>query len=412
MKSQIKSVVVLVCICLVVTVLMAVTNQFTSPIIKENQAAAENAALLEVMPEGGSFEKVNISAFTLPQTVSEVYCAKNGGYVVKLTTTGYSTGMIILCGINADGTVSGVVCLESTETLGHEKTFGANFIGKNAEGVEAVDIISGATKTTGAYKSAIKDALNTAIILGGGSVDIRTEEEIFLDNLSAALPSAEGKFKQHFFVEVVEGVDAIYEAENKTGYVCIIGDKFIGADATGKAVSECDAATATVIATAIGTISKTTMTDIDLTVDTYKNLSNDYKLNWAKVTDADVYVLEMRGIGYGVEYSDDQWHPSSGEPIIIHVSMTKDGKIIDCLTVSQAETNGLGSACADESFYGQFDGKTENDYIKYDSSIPNAKKEFTKDIDAISGATYTNAGYKMAIMNAFECVKILKGGSN
>ena len=227
MKNQIKSVVVLVCICLVVTVLMAVTNQFTAPIIKENQNAAENAALLVVMPDGGSFEKVDTSTYTLPATVTEVYSAENGGYVIKLTTTGYSTGMIILCGINADGTVSGVVCLESTETLGYEKTYGENFVGKNAEVVEAVDIIAGATKTTAAYKSAIKDALNTAIILGGGSVDIRTEEEIFLDNLSAALPSAEGKFKQHFFVEVVEGVDAIYVAENNTGYVCIIGDKFI-----------------------------------------------------------------------------------------------------------------------------------------------------------------------------------------
>ena len=392
MKSQIKSVVVLVCICLVVTVLMAVTNQFTSPIIKENQAAAENAALLEVMPEGGSFEKVNISAFTLPQTVSEVYCAKNGGYVVKLTTTGYSTGMIILCGINADGTVSGVVCLESTETLGHEKTFGANFIGKNAEGVEAVDIISGATKTTGAYKSAIKDALNTAIILGGGSVDIRTEEEIFLDNLSAALPSAEGKFKQHFFVEVVEGVDAIYEAENKTGYVCIIGEQFIGTDAQGKVTTQCDETSSAKVTAAIDKISKTTTEDIDLTK--YEGLPS--QLISAKKTATENYIIEIKGAGYGIN-GDDTYHPISNEYIVIRVSMTKDGKIIDCLTVSQAETNGLGSVCADESFYGQFDGKTEQNYLE---------------IDAISGATMTTNGYTKAIERAFETVKILKGGSN
>ena len=397
MKNQIKSVVVLVCICLVVTVLMAVTNQFTAPIIKKNQSAAENAALLEVMPDGGSFETVDLSTYTLPATVSEVYKAENGGYVIKLTTTGYSTGMIILCGINADGTVSGVVCLESTETLGYEKTYGENFIGKNAEGVEAVDIISGATKTTDAYKSAIKDALNTTIILGGGSVDIRTEEEIFLDNLSAALPSAEGKFKQHFFVEVVEGVDAIYEAENKTGFVCIIGEQFIGADATGKAVSECDTATAAVIATAIDTISKTTMTDIDLSqfTDVPKEIPLNY-LTSAKTTASGNYVLEIKGAGYGIT-GGDEYHPASGEYIIIRVSMTKDGKIIDCLTVSQAETNGIGSVCADESFYGQFDGKTESDYL---------------DIDAISGATLTTDGYTKAIGRAFTLVKFFEGGSN
>ena len=85
----------------------------------------------------------------------------------------------------------------------------------------------------------------------------------------------------------------------------------------------------------------------------------------------------------------------SGEYIYIRVSMTADGRIIDCLTVSQAETNGIGSVCGDESFYGQFDGKTEETY---------------KEIDAISGATLTTNGYKTAILRAFEAVKILEGG--
>ncbi len=392
MKKQIKSIVILVCICLAVTALMAVTNQFTAPIIKENQAAAENAALLEVMPDGESFEKVDLSAYTLPATVSEAYKAKNGGYVVKLTTTGYSTGFVILCGVNADGTVSGVVCLESTETLGHEKTFGQNFVGKNADEADKVDTISGATKTTGAYKSAVKDALNTAIILGGGSVDIRTDEEILQDNLSAALPSAEGKFKKHFFVEVVEGVDAIYEAENKTGFVCVIGEQFIGADATGKAVTECDEASAAKVSAAIDKIGKTTVTDIDLSK--YAELPS--QLISAKKTATENYIIEIKGAGYGIQ-GGDEYHPASNEYIVIRVSMTKDGKIIDCLTVSQAETKGIGSVCAEESFYGQFDGKTEQNYL---------------DIDAISGATMTTNGYTKAIERAFKTVKILEGGSN
>lgn len=392
MKKQIKNVVILVVICLCVTALLAVTNQFTSPIIKENQNAAENAALLEVMPDGESFEKVDMSAYTLPSTVSEIYKAKNGGHVIKLTTTGYSSGFIILCGINADGTVSGVVCLESTETLGYEKTFGENFVGKNSDGVDAVDVISGATKTTGAYKSAIKDALNAAIILGGGSVDIRTEEEILRDNLSAALPSAEGKFVKHFFVEVVDGVDAIYESENKSGFVCVIGEQFIGADATGKVLTECDATASATVSAAIAKISATTTTDIVLS--DYEGLPS--QLISAKKTATENYIIEIKGAGYGIQ-GGDEYHPASNEYIIIRVSMTKDGKIIDCLTVSQAETNGIGSVCADESFYGQFDGKTEENYL---------------DIDAISGATLTTNGYTKAIERAFKSVKIFEGGSN
>ena len=91
----------------------------------------------------------------------------------------------------------------------------------------------------------------------------------------------------------------------------------------------------------------------------------------------------------------DEYHPASGEYIKIRVSLTKEGRVIDCLTISQAETNGIGSACADEKFYGQFDGKTESNY---------------NTIDAISGATMTTDGYKKAILRAFEVVKILEGG--
>ena len=88
MKKSIKSIVALVCICAVVAILMAITNVFTAPIISENENKKANAALLEVMPNGGSFEKVDISKHELPATVTEAYKAENDGYVIKLTTPG------------------------------------------------------------------------------------------------------------------------------------------------------------------------------------------------------------------------------------------------------------------------------------------------------------------------------------
>ena len=100
-------------------------------------------------------------------------------------------------------------------------------------------------------------------------------------------------------------------------------------------------------------------------------------------------------VDYGIVGGDD-YHPASGEYIIVRVSMTPDGKIIDTFTVSQKESQGIGDACADEKFYGQFDGKTESDY---------------KDIDAISGATMTTNGYLKAIERAFEALKTLEGGN-
>ena len=139
---NVKSVVVLTAICGVISLLLAATNALTAPIIEKNQAAAANEALLVVMPDGTDFEKMDLSSYELPATVTEAYKEAGGGHVVKLTTTGYGSGFVIMCGVNADGTVSGAVCLSSNETLGHEKTFGENFTGKNSETVEAVDVIS------------------------------------------------------------------------------------------------------------------------------------------------------------------------------------------------------------------------------------------------------------------------------
>ena len=391
MMKSVKSVVTLLCICAVMAVIMAITNAITAPIIAQNQAAAANDALKVVMPHGEGFEKMDVSGYTLPATVTEVYSEASGGYVFQLTTTGYSTGFVILCGVNADGTVSGATCLASTETLGYEKTYGENFIGKNMEGVDGVDTVSGATKTTGAYRSAVKDALNAAIILGGGSVDLRTEEEILNDNLSAALPGAEGKFEKLFIVEVIEGIDAVYTAENGTGAVCIVGEQFIAVDENGAVLSEVAEDVSSNVAAQMAILRATTTTDIDLTQ--FEGLPSACLS--AKKTATGNYILEMRGAGYGINGGDD-YHPASGEYIYIRVSMTADGKIIDCLTVSQAETDNIGSVCADESFYGQFIGKTEANY---------------NEIDAISGATLTTNGYKKAIERAFASVKIFEGGA-
>ena len=395
MKKSVQSTLVLVAICAVMAVLLALTNSITAPIIKQNQEAAANEALLVVMPEGEGFEKMDLTTYELPATVTEVYKEANGGYVVTLTTAGYGSGFVIMCGVSADGTVTGAVCLSSTETLGYEKTYGEGFTGKDAAGVDAVDTISGATKTTNAYKNAVKDALNTAIILGGGSVDLRDEAQILNDNLSAALPAAEGKFTKLFIAEVIEGIDAVYTADNGKGSVYVVGEHFIPVDENGSipAFSSVSPETLQNVAATDLLLKASTTEDVDLTpyADTLKYVTS------AKKTATGNYIFETKGNGYGIK-GGDEYHPASGEYIIVRVSMTPDGKIIDTFTVSQAESAGIGDACADEKFYGQFDGKTQSDYT---------------DIDAISGATMTTEGYLKAIERAYEALNTLtnEGGS-
>ena len=391
MKSNIKNLLIFVCICTVITLLLATTNFITAPIIEKNQNASANQSLVEVMPNGKNFEKMDISDLTLPATVTEVYKETEGrGYVIRLLTAGYGTDMVIMCGVSSDGVVTGALCLSSNETLGKEKTYGADFANKDAAGVDATDIITGATKTTEAYKNAVKDALNAAIILGGGSVDIRNEEEILKDNLNEALPEGEKKFEKLFMVELLEGIDAVYVAENQAGYVFVVGEQFVGVKYDGTVLTQ-GIENSALYTDAVAKIKASTLQDIDLSK--YPDLQNT--IFSAKKTASGNYVLEAKGAGYGIK-GGDEYHPASNEYIIVRVSITPDYKIIDCLTVSEAETDGLGDACADESFYGQFVGKSEANYTE---------------IDAISGATLTTNGYKQAIERAFAAIKVLKGGA-
>lgn len=384
MMKNIKSISVLVAICSVMCLLLACTNRLTYPIIEANKNAAANEALQEVMADGKGFEEVNLADYKLPATVTKAYKETSGlGYVLQLETSGYGSGLILMCGVATDGTITGATCIASSETNGAEENYGSNFVGKDLTGADAVDTIAGSTLTTAAYKNAMKDAINAATILGGGSADLRSEEEILADNLKEALPAGENTFVKLFFTEEIVGVDAIYAAENEAGYVCVIGDEFIGVDYANNSTSE-------VAVTAVKTLAASTLTEIDpVASGIHQNIKKAYK------TATGNYVFEIDAAGYGIK-GGDKYHPASGKYIQVKVSMTADGKIIDCLTVFQAESENVGDACAKENFYGQFDGKTA---------------DTLNEVDTITGATITTDGYKEAIQRCFDAVTILEGGA-
>ncbi len=382
-----KSVISLTVICAVIAVLLALTNSITKPLIEKNAAAEANAALLVVYPDGGDFTQLDISTYELPATVTEAYSATNGGYVIKLLTSGYGANMVLMCGIDANGTVTGATCLSSGETLGYEKTYGDSLKGKTTEDIDAVETISGATMTTAGYKNAVKDALNATIILGGGSVDIRSEEEILNDNLSESLPSAEGKFVSWFMVEALENVDAVYEAENKTGYVLVSGEEFIAIDNTGAVLSAvADDVKATMEANAQLIInSSTEEIDISGVADMPSQIKKAYK------TTTGNYIFDAEAAGYGINGDE---YTRSNETIKIKISVTASGTIIACLTEYQNETPKVGDVCAKAEYYTQFNGKVETEF---------------EDIETVTGATVTTGAYKTAVSKVFEAVKLLEG---
>jgi Na+-translocating ferredoxin:NAD+ oxidoreductase RnfG subunit len=202
------------------------------------------------------------------------------------------------------------------------------------------------------------------------------------------LPDGEKKFQKVFMVELLEGIDAVYEAENKSGYVFVSGQQFIGVKADGTVVTA-GVEDTKLYSDAVEKIKSTTLKDVNFSK--YEELKNT--IVSVKKTASGNFVIEAKGAGYGIK-GGDEFHPASNEYIIVRVAVTKDFKIIDCITVSEAETDGVGDACNEESFYGQFVGKTDKNYTE---------------IDAIGGATMTTDGYKQAIERAFNAVKILGG---
>ena len=162
-KNFIKPVLVLTCICLLVTALLAYINTVTSPIIAESEKKAAQEAMSEVLSQADSFKQVAFDTAT--ERVTEIYRAENGaGYVFMLTTKGYGGDMKLICGVKADGTIEACKTLSHSETSGlgsktAEDPYRDQYAGKNAETLNEVDAISGATISSTAYKNAIEEAL-------------------------------------------------------------------------------------------------------------------------------------------------------------------------------------------------------------------------------------------------------------
>ena len=389
MKKHIKSVLALFSVCAAVAILLAVTNYFTAPIIKDNENANANQALTEVL--GGATEFETLSLEGLPASIEEAYKADNGGYAFKVSVDGFGGKISIMCGINPDGTISVCKTLSQTESKGYgekcaDEEFYSQFSGKNTDNYTDV-IIAGATVTTKAYQGAVKDALNAFAHFTGGTVDNRTEEEILADNLNAALPAANGSFSTSYLLAKVANADTVYVASNGSGYVFVVGDTFIGADKDGKLLCDASSEIAANIVKAI-TCANTEMLDLDA----YGKLPSAL-IEAAKGEDGS-YSLVVRASGFGI--TGDKYYSPSGKHVIIFLNINADGSVTECKTLFQAESAGYGAECENEEFYSQFNGKDQTNYTE---------------VDAISGATVTTKAYLKAIERAFEAFEILKGGA-
>ena len=158
-SELLKPVIVLTVICIVSSALLGIVNFATDPIISERKAAEALATQKSFFPDASAFDEVEISE----SGIQSVFHADSGGYIITVETGGYNGTFSVLVGISEDGSVVGVSPDVSGETvnkgtLAGEKEYTDKFIGLtgNADGV---DVISGATISSKAVRSAVSRAL-------------------------------------------------------------------------------------------------------------------------------------------------------------------------------------------------------------------------------------------------------------
>ena len=163
-------------ICLIATLVLAVTYEITRPKIAEQLRREEQAALKSIIPDADSFEPKTLDGI-------EYFEAMKGpdlvGYCLKVTGSGYSGYMRIMAGIDPDGVIRGVSVLEHQETPGlgsritevrpgeTEPWFLKQFRGKSAKTVAVkknIDAITGATISSKAVTDAVRDAVNAFLV--------------------------------------------------------------------------------------------------------------------------------------------------------------------------------------------------------------------------------------------------------
>ena len=169
-ESTVKPVVVLSVIALIVSLLLALVNSFTAPIIEENLKAATLAAYVDVMPTVSSASDLDEVTDFSTENVTGVVKATDGSIAIKAEEKGFDGGILsVIMGFDTNGTVTGIWVDASTQTKGigsnvSTDDFLAQFNGmdgtKNIVMNQDFDAYSVSTISSTALFAAINDCIN------------------------------------------------------------------------------------------------------------------------------------------------------------------------------------------------------------------------------------------------------------
>lgn len=190
----------LLAICLILSVLLALVNNLTVPIIAANEQRAADETRMRLLPEADGFSAM-AEGDQLPAGIRSAYSANNGaGYVIEASSTGYGGDVPVLVAFSADGTIVGVEFSENNETPGlgqkiySDKSFAAQFVGHANTNIATNEIskIASATITTSAGILAVNTAIDylNSTVLGQANVQLSPMQRVarLMDGAIMAAP--------------------------------------------------------------------------------------------------------------------------------------------------------------------------------------------------------------------------------
>ncbi len=179
MRNILKPAAALLIISAVAACLLGYVNAITAQPIADAELETTKTSVKEVLPDVADISSEDIVDVDDPNTeVTQYIVAKNAdgeviGYAITVTTTGFSSGLKLMYGVDTEGTITGLSVVDcSNETPGLGANIGTDaykelrdsYIGKNSEVSLAkdggeMDAITGATITS----RAVAKAANTAL---------------------------------------------------------------------------------------------------------------------------------------------------------------------------------------------------------------------------------------------------------
>ena len=114
-KAIVKPAVVLLVIAGVAAGLLGAVSEVTKAPIAAQEQKTLNESMTAVMPDASAFEQMDVE---LTGTVTAVYAADNGGYVITTAPGGFGGAVNTMVGIGPDGVISGLRVTGHAETPG------------------------------------------------------------------------------------------------------------------------------------------------------------------------------------------------------------------------------------------------------------------------------------------------------